>query len=320
LILALAAAAMVTAGAGCATSKDLERVEREVSSVSSEVGTVKGGVGDLDISIKAEAKKTRDILAALKDLQDSQAQLTEAMKGLNSDLATVKRNQADLGSRMFTMAGGEITGFSGKLDEVRHGLETTNAKLDDMKAALLQRIAALEEVASKPAPAQGGGTAGTPEVAGEPAKDVQGADTGKPAEKPSSYMISDPTKLYQGAYLDYTKGNYDVAIAELREYLKAFPDGEFTGNAQYWIGESLYSLGKYDEAGAEFDKVVQKYPDSPKVAGAILKQGFCFDALNKPAEAKAAYELVMKKYPDSEAAKLASEKLKPKSRGKVPGK
>ena len=58
----------------------------------------------------------------------------------------------------------------------------------------------------------------------------------------------DPTQMYQAAYLDYTKGNYDMAIQGFREFLKAFPDAEFSGNAQYWVGESLYSLGKYEDA------------------------------------------------------------------------
>jgi tol-pal system protein YbgF len=256
--------------------------------------------------MKAESKRSKEIQETLKAIEEN-------LKTLDGEIAVIKRNQADLGSRMFTMAGGEISGFSGKLDEVKHNLETTNAKLDDFKAALLQRISSLEEsAASKAAPA--------PKAAVEAGKEGQAAEAVKPAETTAAPQSSDPTQLYQSSYLDYTKGNYEVAITGFREYQKSFPDGEFVGNAQYWIGESLYSLGKYEEALAEFDKVVKTYPDSQKVPGAMLKQGFCYDALKKPAEAREAFELVMKKFPDSEAAKLAAEKLKPKVRGKVPGK
>ena len=58
----------------------------------------------------------------------------------------IKRNQADIGSKMFSSAGGgggKIT--DGSLDEIRHELTETNAKLDALKAALLQRLAEIEQ-------------------------------------------------------------------------------------------------------------------------------------------------------------------------------
>ncbi len=297
---AAAAAALLSLNTGCATSSDVEQLQRQVSSVDAEVGSVKGNISDLDAVMESEARRGKEIQAEIKAISDSQAKMSGTLKALGDDLAVVKRNQADLGSRMFTMEGGQITGFAGKLDEVKHGLETTNAKLDDIKAALLARMAEIEE-AGKTAQPRGGAVFGQATSAGAQA----------------TPLIADPTQLYQSAYLDYTKGNYDVALTEFRQYMKSFPDGEFVGNAQYWIGESLYSLGRYEEAGAEFDKVIKNHPDSPKVPGAILKQGFCYDALKRPGEARAAYELVIKKYPDSEAARLAAEKLRPKKRGKI---
>jgi TolA-binding protein len=89
---------------------------------------------------------------------------------------------------------------------------------------------------------------------------------GKAGSTTATVPAGDPNQMYQSAYLDYTKGNYDLAVSGFREYLKSFPDAEFAGNAQYWVGESLYSLGKYDEAVVEFEKVIRatrqarKYP------------------------------------------------------------
>ncbi|MGC2424236.1 MAG: tol-pal system protein YbgF, partial [Nitrospirota bacterium] len=122
----------------------------------------------------------------------------------------------------------------------------------------------------------------------------------------------DPNQMYHQAYNDYINGNYEIAVSEFREYLKDFPDAEFAGNAQFWIGESLYSMKKYDDALPEFEKVIKNYPDSSKVADALVKKGYTLDALNRPPEAKAAYAEVLKKFPDSDAAKLAAERLKRK--------
>jgi len=130
--------------------------------------------------------------------------------------------------------------------------------------------------------------------------------------------VADPLQMYQAAYLDYTKGNYDLALMGFKDYIASFPDGEFAGNAQYWIGESLYSLGHYSESLIEFEKVLGNYPQSPKASGAMLKKGYCFDALGRADDARVAYEKVIAAFPSSEAAKLATERLKPKVRGQVP--
>ncbi len=280
--------------AGCATSADMQDLERQTAGINAGLREAKGNLDEINFSLQAENKRSKDIQASLASLQADIEAVTQNTKGLGEDLAVVKRNQADIGSKMFSSAGGGGGGKNtdNQLDEIRHELTETNAKLDALKAALLQRLAEIEQSQQ---------VAKTGEAA-----------TAKAASTPAAVPAGDPNQMYQAAYLDYTKGNYDLAVSGFREYLKSFPDAEFAGNAQYWVGESLYSLGKYDEAIAEFNKVIKSYPASSKVPGAMLKRGYCFDALKKPKEAKAAYGELIKKYPASEAAKIAEERLKKK--------
>lgn len=282
---------LLLAAAGCATSGDINRIEGQVSSAGVDARAAKVGIEDISNSLDAQAKREREMLATLKALEKGQAAIIE-------DLDVIKRNQADLGNRVNTMSGGGMTGVGGQMDELRHSIEATSAKLDALKATLLVKLSELEG---------GKGPGAAPD-----ALEGRSIKSGTPP-------VSDPMQLYQSAYLDYTKGNYDVAVMGFREYLKAFPDAEFAGNAQYWIGESLYSLAKYEDAVAEFDRVIKNYPDSQKVPGAMLKKAYCYDALKKPDEAKAAVDALIKKFPESEAAKLAKERFRPKARGKVPG-
>lgn len=279
--------------AGCATSADVQGVERQTAGINAGLREVKGNLDEINYSLQAENKRSKDTQASLASMQRDIEEVSMSARGLSDELSVIKKNQADLGSRMFSSAGGgggKIT--DGSLDEIRHELTETNAKLDALKAVLLQRLAEIEQSmqaakADEALAAKGGSTTAT-------------------------VPAGDPNQMYQSAYLDYTKGNYDLAVSGFREYLKAFPDAEFAGNAQYWVGESLYSLGKYDEAVTEFDKVIKGYPASSKVPGAMLKKGYCFDALKKSKDAKAAYGELINKYPASEAAKLAEERLKKK--------
>lgn len=281
--------------AGCATSADMQGLERQNASTNAALREVKGNLDEINFSLQAENKRSKDIQASLASMQAVIEAVTLNTKGLGEDLTVIKRNQADIGSKMFSSAGGGGGGgknMDNQLDEIRHELTETNAKLDALKAALLQRLAEIEQ--------------------SQQAAKTGEAATVKAGSTTAAVPAGDPNQMYQAAYLDYTKGNYDLAVSGFREYLKSFPDAEFAGNAQYWVGESLYSLGKYAEAVAEFEKVIKSYPASSKVPGAMLKIGYCFDALKKPKEAKAAYGELIKKYPASEAAKLAEERLKKK--------
>src|SRR5262245_51187714 len=62
-------------------------------------------------------------------------------------------------------------------------------------------------------------------------------------------------QLFAAAYSDYSRGNYDLALSEFKQYVEIYPSSELADNAQYWIGEILYTQKKMPEAIAEFEKV-----------------------------------------------------------------
>ena len=119
-----------------------------------------------------------------------------------------------------------------------------------------------------------------------------------------------PSTLYQTAYRDYQRGNYDLAIAGFREFVARNPSSDLADNAAYWIGESLYSQKKYREAIAQFDSVVTKYPKSDKVAGALLKKGYAYIALGERSQGIVQLQYVVHEHPTSPEASVARQRLK----------
>jgi tol-pal system protein YbgF len=288
---------------GCATSQDVDRLERQVASNNAALREVKGNLDEINFGIQAANKRSKDSTEQLQAIQKGQGALAESMKLMGEDINTVKRNQADLGSKVFSGGTGS-DGTNGRIDELKNDVANTNAKLDALKALLLQKFAETE--AGKAAP-QGGEKAftNTTSATGQPSQ---------AAPQAQNVPAGDPNQMYTSAYQEYTKGNYDLALAGFQEYLRNFPDGEYAGNAQYWVGESLYSLGKFQDALKEFDALLAKYPVSSKVPGAMLKRGLCYESLRKPADARKAYDGLIAKYPESEAAKVAQDRIK---KGKV---
>ena len=120
-----------------------------------------------------------------------------------------------------------------------------------------------------------------------------------------------PRELYSQAYADYARGNYDLAIQEYQEYLKNYPDTDLSDNAQYWIGECLYSKQQYAEALEAWDELFRRFPGSDKLPDARYKKGMALERLGRRSQAVLEYRAVATRYPNSEAGRKAREKLNP---------
>jgi tol-pal system protein YbgF len=131
-----------------------------------------------------------------------------------------------------------------------------------------------------------------------------------PAPPPATVPGEDPVQMYQSAYRDYQRSNFDLAIAGFKEFVAKNPNSDLADNAAYWIGESLYSQKKYREAIAQFDSVVTKYPKSDKVAGALLKKGYAYIALGEKSQGIVQLQYVVHEHPTSPEAAVARQRLK----------
>lgn len=118
-----------------------------------------------------------------------------------------------------------------------------------------------------------------------------------------------PDQLFAAAYGDYSRGNYDLAISEFRQYVETYPTSEMADNAQYWVGEALFAKRQFEEAIAEFDKVVANYAKGDKVPAARLKKGLALLELGQPEAAKVEFQALNKAFPKSNEAALARQQL-----------
>lgn len=116
-------------------------------------------------------------------------------------------------------------------------------------------------------------------------------------------------QLFAAAYSDYSRGNYDLAISEFRQYVETYPSSELADNAQYWIGEILYAQKKLPEAAAEFDRVSAVNPKGDKAVAALYKKALVLIEMGQKEEAAAQLQALIKNYPKSAEAGLAAQQL-----------
>ena len=200
----------------------------------------------------------------------------------------------------------QMGALSTRVDTLSTELTRVSARLDELS----RRIEALSrELASRPAP--------TPSPGG-PAPAAPGA-----AGVPRSSGGPTPQQAYQAAYLDFSKGNYPLAVAGFREFVRRYPDAALADQAQYWVGESLFSqaraslaAGQTDKATRELEQAVQEfrrvslnYPRGDKVPTALYKEALALLELKQTQLAQTRLQYLLDNFPQSEEAPLARERL-----------
>ncbi len=114
---------------------------------------------------------------------------------------------------------------------------------------------------------------------------------------------------YSNAFSLLKDRKYDEARDAFNDLLRRYPQGEFTDNGRYWLGETYYVQRNYPAALAEFDRLVQINPSSPKVPAAMLKIGYIQFDQKAYDQARETLEKVIKSYPNSTEARLARSRL-----------
>ncbi|MDP2725675.1 MAG: tol-pal system protein YbgF [Syntrophales bacterium] len=130
-------------------------------------------------------------------------------------------------------------------------------------------------------------------------------------EKPKDVSKAKPDKesAYAAAYELFKDGKFDKAREAFLNFLKQYPDTEYSDNAQFWLAECFYFEKKYENAILEYEKVAKNYPDGDRVPHALLKQGISFLNLGDRASAKLILQRVISDYPNTNQARTAKAQL-----------
>jgi len=144
----------------------------------------------------------------------------------------------------------------------------------------------------------------------EPDKKVESDGEANAPDAPPPPSNLSPQEVYNTAYSDYLKGNFDLATEGFRIYREQFQESPLADNALYWIGECAFSQKKFDEAIVHFDDLILNYPSSDKIAAAYLKKGLSLMEMGRKDEALSVFKLLVGKFPLENETKVAQQKIK----------
>ena len=113
-------------------------------------------------------------------------------------------------------------------------------------------------------------------------------------------------EAYQYAFDLMRNRQYQESLAGFEEIIVAFPNGQYTPNAFYWIGELYLAQGDNEKSRQSLIQVISLYPDHQKVPDAMYKLGVVYFALGDNQSALRYLGQVQQEYPNSSAAGLAA--------------
>lgn len=117
------------------------------------------------------------------------------------------------------------------------------------------------------------------------------------------------SELYNTAYLDLHRGDYELSIQGFRKFVELAPESELADNALYWVGEAFYAQKRYEEAIRELEGMLTRYPQGNMVPAAIYRIGLAYQELGNRSLARTYLKKVVEGYPLSPEAKLAHKRL-----------
>lgn len=196
----------------------------------------------------------------------------------------------------------EMQALQGTIEQLQHENEQLKQRNRDQYLDLDGRLNRLE----------GGATpSDTPALPAPPATSPTAAEKPPTVRGDAGAVAAagDERATYNVAFDALKAGKYDESARLFQGFLEQYPDGVYTPNALYWLGESYYATRNFQLAEAQFRDLVARYPTHDKAAGGLLKLGLSQFGQGDAGKAEQTLEQVATRFPGSDAARTAQDRL-----------
>jgi len=270
---------------GCATSRDVQTLDREIDKVYSELNGLRRENNSLKermSALSAENQKLKtDLLVRVDNLQSEVRTLSTSVEEYKDYL---KRPSKEIGQ-----VKADVEGRLKSLEEGRRNLEEKNKAQEERMRETEARLKAMDEKAK--------------ETESEKPRSTQ-----EISSKPK-WTSAGMKNLYKDAYETFQKGDLEGARKKFDAFLKQYPNTELSGNAQFWIGEIYYRKKDFEKAILEYEKVMAKYSGADAVPAALYKQALAFSELGDRTNAKSLLKRLIEQYPNFDQIAAAKKTL-----------
>jgi tol-pal system protein YbgF len=215
---------------------------------------------------------------------ETQARIARIQAAIDNALDPLRTQDADRGEDLRAM---------------RRELTALKEQADEYDA----RIAQLSEAIASGGGGSGGTTAAGPAM--PPARGQRTVDDGSRAVPQDDVALA----LYNSAYTDLVRNNYELCIQGFEEFLRLYPSSARAANSRYWIGVCHREQGQTQAARRAFQQVITDYPSNLLAADAMFNDALILREMGRTDDAAETFARLIQAYPNRDAALLACDQL-----------
>jgi tol-pal system protein YbgF len=197
----------------------------------------------------------------------------------------------------------EVQELRGLVEEQSYQLNRLARDQQEQYIDLDGRIAGMVNSGARPA---AGNAATGAATAGSDAAVTTAPGTGGVIALPASGGSQSEREAYTQAFDLMKARQFDESAQAFDALINNYPNGQYTPNAFYWLGELYLAQSASEQARASFAQVLNLYPDHPKVPDSLYKMGVVYHRLGENDEAISYFQRVIREYPNSSAAGLST--------------
>ncbi len=190
-------------------------------------------------------------VATQKDMIILQSQIDD----LNSNIYTLKKNQADL---------------TAKIDEVNRTIISFTESSKDLSSEMSKLSSKIDEYGS---------------ITDKKINQLGKKLTSEPKDEDET---AKEAKLFLKATAAYSSGKNKIAIELLKEYISKYQKNENIELAYLYLADILYSEQNFKEAAIFYAKIISEFPSFTDIDRVKLKYALCLINLNIPDKEKEA--------------------------------
>ncbi|CAA7618195.1 conserved exported hypothetical protein [Candidatus Terasakiella magnetica] len=280
----------------------LDRLERDLSVMQQQAARGGGGTTIRSPAAGGSGAEVSGSIASrlddrINELEDNARQLTGRIEEINFRNAQLQkqldRMQTDLDLRFKELQDGTAPRAQAPSSTQSVSMPTPGATLPNGAPVLIPP----KGVVPGSNAADGAGPAPGPQVLGSmPEKDLKKGQA--QAATQAQATPKDPQAAYDEAYSLAQKGDFDGAEKSFQAFLKANPNHQLAGNAQYWLGDIAFSQRKdFAQSAKMFGEAYKKYPKHTKAPDMLYKLGASFAQLDMKDQACRTFSLLFSEHP-----------------------
>lgn len=183
--------------------------------------------------------------------------------------------------------------LTGQVERLQFQLRQSNQRIETLEAEITAlRAAGVPAAADSAAPGADGSDTTTASRGVDPNQPAAPDQGGRGDTLPEG----DAQDRYDAAYGMLGQGKFVEGEAAFRDFVGLYPDHKLTGNARYWIAETLYARQRYQDAATAFLEAWQSDQRGAKAPDNLLKLGMSLQRLEKKREACASFGKLLSDY------------------------